>query len=577
MAFLGVGQSLFSASFEVLTDTRESYVGQSITLIMRIISDGPVDRPSLPNIEGFQVNEAGESRYDQRTLGGGNSGRTVTMEYSWRLVPLQTGEFEIPALTLELGDDSYRSKAIPIRIKEPGPIEGYHLFLSAEGDTAFPSMPLRLHLKWLFSSEVSRPDFVLPFLNNEKIKVQDLPAPSSSSSDIYQFTVEGHTVYARQSAEMYEGEQYASLTISWDIYPLESGTLELKPVTLSFQIGSIDQQGRRVYTPAVIPSNALLLYIQTLPEKMNTFAGGVLVAQDELEVTAELDQTKVYPGDPLELTLTFKGLISPLLTDFKGIGRMKELGKLISADQSSLSSSLEGNDKVYTQKIRIQSSDLKAFPKLEFPYYSMDSKEVRISSSNEIPMNVMSLASSPAVIQEAESPKIEEKTGISLRSNRLVSYPRFSLLPARLYALRYRILIVLLTLTVLVTLFFLLLKRYGRHLKFVHRNASLKVLRGAFSEYKKNPNLENGLALSERFRQWLGEQPEVKEILQNQNIHLMEALETLLSRDLYRNIQALNDHLELHWSPTEMSSLEDDFEQLPEKITKELKNNRRKK
>jgi hypothetical protein len=574
---LGLGHSLFSATLEVLTDVNESYLGQSITLILRIVSDKPVARPQLPQITGFQLSEAGESSYDERSMGSGGSGRKVTMEYSWRLLPMQTGQLRIPVMSFDLDGETLSSNEIPLTIIEPGPLEGYHLFLTAEGDTAFPSIPLRLSLKWLFSSEVSRPDFVLPFLQNDKIRIQDLPAPSSSGSDIYQFTVDGHTLYAVQSAEIYKDEQYASLTMSWDIYPLEPGPLKLEPVILSFQRGVVDQLGRRNYKPGVIPSNPLELTIQALPDQMQSFPGGILVARNELEITASLDQTKIYPGDPLELTLQFKGLVSPALTDFKGVEGLREMKGIIKTDPASLSSSLSENNKIYHQKIRIQSSGIRSFPALSFPYYSLDAGEVRFCRSNAIPLTVMELEET-LLTDQAENREIPEETGkISLRSNRKIPYFGSGSFLDGLYLMRYR-----LSLLMILPLLFHIISFLFKQFRDSGRNNDQvkKELNRGLKEYSLKPEKENGLRLSELFIKWFSQLPEMRNVKDNSK-DLMENMKSVLSKELCLEIQSMLDHLELLWSPQENTpshqSSPDDFQDIPEKILRELKKKRRNK
>ena len=199
----------------------------------------------------------------------------------------------VPGFDLKMPDGTrLQSEEIEILVREPGPLEGYHLFLTTDAETVFPGIPVRVTLKWLFSSEVSRPDFTIPFLERNDIRIDDLPPPSSQSSDIYQFTVGSRKVYAVQSAEIYEGQQYASLSMSWDIYPENPGELDLQPVFLAFQRGVVDRQGRRGYQPAVIPSNPLSLQVARLPGEMDSFPGGILVADDTLDITAELEPDK---------------------------------------------------------------------------------------------------------------------------------------------------------------------------------------------------------------------------------------------------------------------------------------------
>ncbi|MDC7233106.1 MAG: BatD family protein [Spirochaetales bacterium] len=495
-------QRLWASDLQVFLDSSESYVGLPLQLTMQISSSKAVDRPDLGSIPGFQITSAGESRFEQRSLGSGGSSRTVTMEYSWRLLPLKTGNLSIPSFEMDLEDGTYRTEVIQVLIREPGPVEGYHLFLSAGGDTAFPDIPVRLTLKWLFSSEVSRPDFTLPFLNQTNLRVEDLPPPPSGSADIYKFSVEGRTVYAVQSAEIYEGEQYASLSMEWNIYPGEAGPLELEPVFLSFQRSVLDSRGRKTYAPAVIPSNALGLEVNELPRALSRFPGGVLVAEEDLDIRIELNQTRIYPGDPVEASVLISGLSSPALTDFAGLSVLDELRGNIRVERGSLISEVKGKTLVLNETVRIEQDTLSEFPSLKIPYYSLSEGKVKEAVSPAVPLTVLSLEENPALLF---SPSAEpEDSGeifpgmISLRGNRSLVTQKLSF---SFQSLKWFILFfftasaVLLLLPPMAGLF--------RTFRFGKREADIRTtLKRSIGDYEKKPGRETGQILLEHLTAW---------------------------------------------------------------------------
>jgi BatD DUF11 like domain len=498
-------QTLYAAEFNVYIDSNETYVGQALELTMQISSNQVLKRPHIANIDGFQLSPAGESRYEQRSLGGGANSRTVTMEYSWHLMPLKTGNLTIPSFELELEDEILKSSEIDILVREPGAIEGYFLFLSAREDTVFPGLPVRVTLKWLFSSEVSRPEFTLPFLNQKKLKVEDLSPPSSKSSDIFQFSVEGRTIYAVQSAEIFEGEQYASLTISWNIYPEIEGVLELEPVFLSFQRTVVNKQGRKSYAPAVIPSNGLNLNVKEVPGELNNFPGGILVADDNLDIKLSLDQTRVYPGDPLELTLSMSGLSSPELTDFKGFSNLKEFKGIVKVDSGSLISELNGKSRIYKQKIRIETDRLDVFPSITIPYYNLKKRTVEQVVTAEIPLTLLSLddsVSEPVEIQGGFlnwNTTANDENSIALRANHRV---RSSSVKSIILNYGLQIVLVLFFLTLIILLLPSLLKGVTS-IRFGRKEADIRLLlKKAVKVYEFQPVSENGQALYDLLLRW---------------------------------------------------------------------------
>lgn len=504
LAFLFALQGLYAADLQVYVDSSETYIGQPLQLTMQISSNKALKRPALGDIRGFQITPAGESRYEQRTLGSGGNSRTVTMEYSWRLMPLNTGILRIPAFELELEDGIVKSSEIEILVREPGSIEGYHLFLTFQGDTVFPGIPVRLSLKWLFSSEVSRPEFSLPFLSRDDLKVEDLAPPSSQSSDIYQFSVEGRTMYAVQSAEIFEGEQYASLTMNWNIYPEEEGFLNLEPVFISFQRTILNRQGRKSYAPAVIPSNDISLEVKELPGEMKNFPGGILVADDSLELEITLDQTRIYPGDPLELTLTMDGLSSPELTDFKGLTFSPELKGIVRVDRGSLISELEGRRKIYTQKIRIESDKLNAFPSIAVPYYNLKKGSVETALSDEIPLTMLSLEDSytqgsSGFLNWNSNDLSGDEESIALKANHRI---RNSVFYSAVHSYSTLIIILLFFFTILLLIIPSVFKGVSS-IRFGRKEADIRVLlRKAVKEYELLPDAVHGQTLHDLLLRW---------------------------------------------------------------------------
>jgi len=561
-----------AASLDVYTDIDESYVGQPITLTVRITGDIKVSRPKLPSMDGFKVQEAGESRYEERTMGSGGNSKKVTMEYSWRLIPTLTGHFTIPSLTVTMGKETVKSQIIPILIKDPEHIEGYHLFLTADSRKAFPMIPIRIHLKWLFSSEVSRPDMIIPFYKNSSIKVTDLPPPSSNTSDIYQISVDGHTVYAVQSAEVFEGKQYASLSMSWDILPEVSGPLKLNPILLSFQRGVLDKFGRKSYENAAIPSNSLSIDILPLPEEMKQFSGGILVADQKLNVSASLNQDRIYPGDPLELTLRIQGLNNPDMTDFNGVGGMKEVSGIITADTAGLVSEVSGDDKIIKQKIRFISSHPKVFPSLSFPYYNMETGKVEYCQSQPVPITVLKLEETETnaqshSIKEGKAPVPESQIGI--RDNMKTTSDGGARFLGTLYLYRKYLVFILL----FIVLFILLFSSFSRifeRVKSFYDSVPLKNLKRSLIIYEKEPTKEQLFTVYDLFWKWMYSLPFLESKGMNKE-ELLEKLKGHVNNEIYHELQSFAELLESLWGPVEQIQWKRVYIKLPERVQKEMK------
>ncbi len=383
---------LYSQTVRASVESETAYLGQSILYTIQIKGEEKVERPRLSGFEYFQISEAGESTSMNTSIINGKTSRQVVSEYSWSLTPLREGNLEIPAVQVDVDGHTVSTRKGILKVKTPSALEGFELILSTDSETAFPLMPMRLTLKWLFSSQVSSPEFTLPFLNDPNLEVKNVPAPSSQNNDIYQFTINGEKVYAMQSSELYEGEQYASLVMYWDIYPKTPGTLTLEPVILSFKRASErDSWGNYRYENAAIPSNSLTLGIQPLPQEVADYPGGILVSKDVPDVTVSLDQKRVYPGDPVTVTCRINHLINTEFLDFKGFQNFRELERDFKVDAPSLITDSEENSITISQTIRALSENLTEFPSLPVVYYNQASERVETIYTKPVPLEVVPL------------------------------------------------------------------------------------------------------------------------------------------------------------------------------------------
>ena len=430
LLFILIGASLQAQTVRSGLESSTAYVGQPVAYTIQISGSEKNSRPLLENFNGFRIEEAGESTSVRSTLINGRSDKLVVTEFSWRLTPLQTGTLTIPSVRVIVDGEEFHTPAGSLRVIEPAPLEGYHLFLNVEDNNLFPRMPSRLTLKWLFSSQVSQPDFSLPFLDNPDLKVVNLPPLSGKSNDIYKIPIGGETVYASQSAEIYKGTQYASLTMGWDIYPSREGRIDLDPVLLSFKRGTgRDSWGNTKYENAVIPSNSLSLKVNPLAEELKNSPGGLLISKDSLKLSLELDQTRVYPGDPVTVTLRFENLLQPGLTEFDGLRDFPELKGTFRVDGDSLIKTVDDDALKIKQTVRVTDDQLSAFPSLVFTYYNQNTGKVEKVTSGALDLDIIPIAAGSGIGTLKKSPSEEplspaETELLSIRFNEDLSQIR---------------------------------------------------------------------------------------------------------------------------------------------------------
>jgi len=491
-------------------DSSTAYVGQPVRYSIKISGAKKTERPELENFKGFRIQESGESSSVRAYSQNGRTTKVVISEYSWLLYPEHTGNLLIPALSLTIDGKSVRTAEGTLNVIEPAPLEGYHLFLESEGADVFPGLPVRISLKWLFSSQVSQPNFTLPFLEQDNLDVKSLPAPSGQNNDIYQFTIGDEIVFATQSAQMYEGKQYASLTIEWDAYPRETGTIELDPVILSFKRGvGQDGWGNVDYENAVIPSNRLSLQVMPLPEDLKNAPAGLLISKDKLDVQIELDQQRAYPGDPLTLKMKLTNLSQPDMTDFKGFQNFPELQEQFRIDGASLITYEEEDSLIIKQTVRVIDAETVSFPALSFLYYNQATGKTEVSRSEALDLEIVPIEPGSGMVINSRLGRNKTSVGeqessikLSLLHNESLKHlrePFFRSVPLVLFfivpPLLYLLIVVILYL------------RSGNSTKFFlslfQREDSYTQLKGKIRGLKSDYSLEKIRDFSEYLIQWI--------------------------------------------------------------------------
>jgi hypothetical protein len=119
-----------------------------------------------------------------------------------------------------------------------------------------------------------------------------------------------------QSAEIYKGDQYSSLSFQLKLVPSAIGEYNIEPISLSFDSAERATGFRTTYKPVVIPSNSIKLKIKDLPT--TAYEGGkpVVLSKGNLMLEGDVHPLKMHIGDPLTYTITVKGAISPESVEF---------------------------------------------------------------------------------------------------------------------------------------------------------------------------------------------------------------------------------------------------------------------
>lgn len=376
--------ALSAQTVRASVDSSEVYVGQPFEF--RIIIEGTTssDVPDLSSINGFQISYKGASTTMVSSFGSGGNSSTKSVTHSWIFTPLRSGLLEIPSIPINVDGDIFRTTKGTMTVKDPEALEGFHLIMDTDKDEYWKGEPVLLNIKWLFSTSVSTPVFNIPFINSDRFSVESQTPPQGS--DVYRINIAGLEVLTRQSAEIYEGDQYSTLSFQLKLVPRESGTYNLDPISLAFDRAEKTGGFRTSYKASVIPSNSLSLKIKELPpgaEKSMILTKGIL------EISTSANPTRVHIGDPLTYTIEIDGALMPEEVILPALINFPLLARDFSIPDRRSPGNVSNGIVTFNQTIRVRNGDISFIPELAIDYFNTETGKIEKAIAPPVSIEVL--------------------------------------------------------------------------------------------------------------------------------------------------------------------------------------------
>jgi len=362
-------------------------LGESAKLVFNFVDGLPERDPVLPVIQHLQFHSPSSSR--SFSFGGGRSISKTTLSYS--ATPIQSGDFTIPAITVNMGGKPYTSGVLKLKVlpraaqlAEEKPDAGLMFArLVVPRTNVYVSEPFRILIKLYFVAGSVRQ---MPELESDGFTFTDLQATRGREA---------------LNGRVYEVFQFPKIAV-----PVKPGKLKLGPARCPFTaripIGRTDIFGRQQYqTRQVAPvSNVADVEVLPLPVegRPDNFDGAV--GQFAMEVT--VGPTNLTAGDPITLQVAFsgKGVLEnvklPLLTEWNDFK--------VYPPNSEIEYTDPGNHvgvKRFEQIVVPEKADVPVVPAIEFSYFNPSQKRYVNLRREPTPITVAPAAagtSSPVIM-----------------------------------------------------------------------------------------------------------------------------------------------------------------------------------
>ncbi len=251
-------------------------------------TNGTFPQFTLPPLEGFMV--VGTSTASQTSIINGVTSANVV--YSYRLQPLEAGDWTIPALSLNVGGQSYSTQPIQISVSQgtgvstldptpaPGSTNDSSLLVEAAVDNPTPYVGEQVRYTFRFYRAIT-----------------SLASPNYEPPDFAGFWANDETEQNEYMARAANGQTYRVIELSTILFPTIAGEITIEPATLDIP-GSFFSRG------TVLQSDPVTLDVQPLPtDAPADFTGAV----GNYQISTTVDSDNATVGEPISLQVSISG------------------------------------------------------------------------------------------------------------------------------------------------------------------------------------------------------------------------------------------------------------------------------
>lgn len=393
-SFLAVPVQVCSeeVGFEVTIEADNVELGSTVELTLIFNGTAAAPPVQLPKIEGLETRYIGPST--QIAILNGQMSRSVAVTFM--VIPLKTGTFQIPSITVTLNGKDYTSQPVDLQVTDPGsgrPLgqgqnssvgglqDKVFIVMSTPKKEAYLNEPIPLTIK-LYVSDIAVKSLQYPVLDHDGFSADNFSEPER-----YRQAIGGldHQVVAFKTF----------------VYPSRAGDLTLGPAKLIANI-LFKRSGRRAdpfdrfesifgedfggffdsldVTPVTLESPDLGIRVLPLPEegKPEDFSGAV----GTYDFTASVSPTEVKAGDPLTVKMQVAGhgnLKAVTMPAFKDLKNFKVYDPQIS----------ERDGVKFSEQVVIPTSDtIRELPAVRFSYFDAEHKKYETVTRGPFPLAV---------------------------------------------------------------------------------------------------------------------------------------------------------------------------------------------
>jgi hypothetical protein len=370
-----------AASFTTSLDRDTITLGETATLSLTFQGTDSQGAPSLPAIPNLPIAYVGPS--SQISIVNGQMNSTVT--HNFTVTPRQAGEFTIPALVAQVGQERLTTSPLTLKVLKPEAAPTDAAALAQQ--LAF--VRLQVPKKEFYVGEVFTIE--LQLYVNVRQGVQNIAGFNVTAMPADGFTV-GKSVQGQQRQAQLGNVQWTVVPFAYPLSATRAGSLTLGPITVSVAVdlpsarrqqrgwpfddfgffGSpVDRRQLTLATEAV-PVHSMLLPADNVPPNFNGAVGN-------FTMSVSAGPTNVAVGDPITIKVRIAGrggldaLTLPGQTTWR---EFKAYPATMKPPEYADPLGIQGS-KIFEQVVVPQNAEIKELPAFSFSFFDPDQKQYR--------------------------------------------------------------------------------------------------------------------------------------------------------------------------------------------------------
>lgn len=385
-SLLSVSAPAENIRFEVTVDRNKASIGSTVNLKLTFYGTQNVSAPDLPDIRGFNWRYLGQ--FLRMDMANGRTATSITHNYV--LMPLETGEFAVPPLSVYYDGQAYSSEAIPIEVTS-GPVGPPEVTQEASGEAAIQNLGDKVFLTMETGRRKAYVNEALPvkvkFFYTMDLTIKEVSYPEFAHEGFTADKFDEHKEYR----EVFRGIPYNVVELNTYVSAARSGEFTLGPATLKFNLlikrnphhfsaffGGYDSYSLTLES-ASLPVSVIEAPLENAPAD---FTG----AMGNYRFYLEANPKEVKVGDPITLKMTVTG---------EGNYNTVKVPRVKVNDDFKLYDPAIKQDrtgKVFEQVIIPKNDRIREIPPITFSFFDTASGRFRSLTEGPVPVNVKPLS-----------------------------------------------------------------------------------------------------------------------------------------------------------------------------------------